>query len=370
MTLDKKLTELVQVVSATPDDLLYIVDDPGGTPGSKAISVADLSLTVGPTGATGYTGATGPLGETGSTGPSVTGPLGPTGATGPIGSTGPAGVTGATGYTGAGNFTGPTGPTGYTGTTGFTGPDGTASTTGSTGYTGPDGPTGSTGETGYTGPGNFTGYTGPLGPTGTTGPTGYTGPGNFTGSTGYTGTGVAGATGPTGYTGPAGGSAELILSAAGAWPSTTNGASGPNQSELASNKVNLVTLDFAQSVQSFCNWAIQMPANWDAGTVTAKFLWTANSTSTNSVVWGLAGRAYGNDVTLDQAFGTAQEVTDANTATADQIHISNATSAITLAGTPAAGQWAQFRAYRLGSGSDSLAATANLLAVHLTYGVV
>ena len=111
-----------------------------------------------------------------------------------------------------------------------------------------------------------------------------------------------------------------------------------------------------------------MPANYAGGTVTARFVWTANSTSTNSVLWGCDARAFGNDVTIDQAFGTPQEITDANTATAYQVHISDPTPAITIAGTPAAGQMVQFRVYRnSASGSDTLAATANLLQVIISY---
>jgi len=167
----------------------------------------------------------------------------------------------------------------------------------------------------------------------------------------------------------AAGSTEIVLSGAGGWSSITSGATGPNKQELATNKVNIQTLDFADSASKlFAEWTVVMPSNYNGGTVTAIFLWTANSVSTNSVVWGLQGRAYGDDITIDQAMGTAQEVTDANTATANQIHISAASAAITLAGAPAAGQMVQFRAYRdSANGSDTLAATALLVAIKVTY---
>jgi hypothetical protein len=111
-----------------------------------------------------------------------------------------------------------------------------------------------------------------------------------------------------------------------------------------------------------------MPPAYGGGTVTAIFIWTANSTSTNSVVWSCQGRAYGNGITIDQAYGTLQSVTQANTSTALQVQISSATAAITLAGSPAASQFVQFRVGRnAGAGSDNLAATAMLLAVIITY---
>ena len=70
---------------------------------------------------------------------------------------------------------------------------------------------------------------------------------------------------------------------------------------------------------------------------------------------------------LDQAFGTAQEVTDANQAN-DDVNISAATAAITIGGTPAAGNYVHFRAYRdPANGADNLAATAELISIRITY---
>jgi len=112
-----------------------------------------------------------------------------------------------------------------------------------------------------------------------------------------------------------------------------------------------------------------MPSNWNASTVTAKFVWLANSASTNSVIWGLQGRAFADSDAVDQAWGTAQTAAEANNA-ANDINISAATSAITLAGTPAASQMVQFRAYRdANAGGDDLAADARLISIIVDYGV-
>ena len=83
-------------------------------------------------------------------------------------------------------------------------------------------------------------------------------------------------------------------------------------------------------------------------------------------MWGCQARAYTDSDALDQAFGAAVEVTDANNAQND-VNISDATGAITIAGAPAAGQMLQVKVYRLGSGADNLAATAKLLQVIITY---
>jgi hypothetical protein len=161
--------------------------------------------------------------------------------------------------------------------------------------------------------------------------------------------------------------AELCLTASGSWTSLTNGASAIAQLETPTAKVNYFVVQFLQAVQSFVEWDVAMPADWNGGTFTATFYWLAASASTNAVVWGLQGRAYADGDAIDQAFGAAAEVTDANNGN-NLVNISAASAAVTLAGASlAGGQHVQFRAYRLGSGADNLAATANLLEVRLTY---
>jgi hypothetical protein len=161
---------------------------------------------------------------------------------------------------------------------------------------------------------------------------------------------------------------SIILTAAGGWPSLTNGCQPPQSAQTTTNQVNFYYLGFADGATTlYANWAIPMPADYNGGTITAVFHWVAGNASTNSVVWGLQARAYADGDALDQAYGTAQEVTDANQAN-DDVNISAATAAITIGGTPAAGNFVQFRAYRNPAAvGDTLAATAELLAIRITY---
>jgi len=153
------------------------------------------------------------------------------------------------------------------------------------------------------------------------------------------------------------------------WPSLTAGAAVPLQIEAATNKENVYVIDFADTTQINAEATLGMPPDWDGGTVTATFYWLIDSTSTNAALWGCQGRSFGDAETLDQAFGTAQTVTDAGSGTANQVLKSAATSAITLGGTPAASEMVQFRVYRDGSqGGDTLTGiTARLLGVIITY---
>lgn len=161
---------------------------------------------------------------------------------------------------------------------------------------------------------------------------------------------------------------QFWLSGAGGWPSATAPCADSARTEMPTNDVNFKTLDFDQTTQEHAEWTFAMPSDYGGGTITALFHWTANSTSTNSVIWGLQARCFTDDDALDQAFGTAQEVTDANKATAYDLNITAATAAITIAGTPAAGKLVQWKAYRKAAdGSDNLAADARLIGIQITY---
>ena len=165
--------------------------------------------------------------------------------------------------------------------------------------------------------------------------------------------------------GSSGGSTNVWIPAAQWIPRTTTGC-GIDSRELSTNKINTDELLFDAGTDEFAQCMIVMPSNWNAGTITAKFHWTA-STGSGDVVWGLSGRAYANDDALDQAQGTAQTVTDTLTATND-LDISPATSAITLGGTAAAGNPVIFQVYRdADAGGDTLAADARLLGVEISY---
>jgi hypothetical protein len=163
-----------------------------------------------------------------------------------------------------------------------------------------------------------------------------------------------------------GGGSTNVWIPASAWiPRTTTGA-GIDSRELSTNKINTDELLFDAGTDEFAQALVVMPNNWNAGTVTAKFHWTA-STGSGDVVWGLQGRAYANDDALDQAMGTAQTATDTLTATND-VDISPATSAITLGGTAASGNPVIFQVYRdADAAGDTLGADARLLGVEISY---
>lgn len=146
---------------------------------------------------------------------------------------------------------------------------------------------------------------------------------------------------------------------------TTSGA-GAGSAETTTNKIMVKTLNFDAATAEYAQFAVRMPKSWNKGTVTATFLWS-NADGTGNVVWGLQGVALSDDDVLDAAFGTAQTVTDGVTAAGDLMQ-SAETSAITIAGAPAAGDLVVFQAYRdAANGADTLASDARLHGVTIFY---
>lgn len=148
---------------------------------------------------------------------------------------------------------------------------------------------------------------------------------------------------------------------------STAGA-GTGSLEMSTNKNMVATLDFDPSTQEFAQFDIRMPKSWNESTVTFVPVWSHPATATNfGVVWGLDAVAISDDDTLDAAFGTAQTSTDVGGTTNDAYQ-GPESSAITIAGAPAAGDLVQFRIHRdPANASDTMAVDARLHGILLLY---
>lgn len=152
-------------------------------------------------------------------------------------------------------------------------------------------------------------------------------------------------------------------------PTVTNGCASSAPIEMPTNKNVYDYLAFDKDTIEYAYANVPMPDDWDASTVTAKFYWLHPAATAYAVVWGLQGVAMANDDPMDVAQGTIQTVTDTGGTTSD-LYISAATAAMTIAGSPAAGEYVQFRIQRTATdGSDTLDVDAYLLGVLITYGV-
>lgn len=161
---------------------------------------------------------------------------------------------------------------------------------------------------------------------------------------------------------------SFYVPAAGMYGATTNGAA-TGQIESATNKINTKVLDFDGATEEYAWFCLPSPDYWDLSTITLKFHWTTASGS-GDVIWGAASLARSDDDALDTALGSAVTVTDTVLSTND-LHTTSATSAITVGGTPAKGDYLFVRVYRdADAGGDTLnGVDARLIGVTVKFTV-
>lgn len=158
---------------------------------------------------------------------------------------------------------------------------------------------------------------------------------------------------------------ELSLPAGAFIPQITNGPAA-GIVEMATNKQPVLSLDFDPTTQEYAVLWWTPPKRWDGGTIAFKVYWTAAS-GAGGVAFSLQGVAYSDDDAIDAAYGTAISVTD-TLITAGDIHVSAASAAMTIAGSPADADTIALRVSReVANGSDTLAVDAQLLGVVITY---
>lgn len=164
--------------------------------------------------------------------------------------------------------------------------------------------------------------------------------------------------------GSGGGSTNIWIPAAQWIPRTTTGC-GIDSREQATGNINTDELLFDTVTIEYAQCMIVMPSNYNNGTVTARFYWTASAgTASQTVTWAIRGRAFGDNVAIGQVLGTAVSISDAYFS-ANQMHVTSSTAAMTIDGTPAANKAVVFEVYR--DTADDLAADARLLGVEIAY---
>lgn len=162
------------------------------------------------------------------------------------------------------------------------------------------------------------------------------------------------------------GTQTLWIPAGAMRPSTTGGCAAVATIATSANQPDVQSLDFDATTQEYAQFSVAFPKQWDEGTVTAQFFWSHASTTTNfGVVWNLQGVAQSDDDAIAAAYGAAQQIADTGGTTND-LYVTSATPAITIAGTPAEGDMCNFRISRVtGDGSDTMAIDARLMGIKL-----
>jgi hypothetical protein len=161
---------------------------------------------------------------------------------------------------------------------------------------------------------------------------------------------------------------SFFVPAAAIRPSVSGGCAALALIATSANQPDISSLDFDATTAEYAQFWVQMPKNWNEGTVQAAFVWSHASTTTNfGVKWGCQAVAISDGDAIAAAYGTAQEIADTGGAT-NTVYVSAKTPAITIAGSPQPEDWVAFRVYRLPSDSlDTLAVDARLMGVKVYY---
>lgn len=158
----------------------------------------------------------------------------------------------------------------------------------------------------------------------------------------------------------------LWIGAGAMTPATTSGAS-PATIETTTNDVAYDVFKFDGATAESVWFGLRMPDEWDLGTVKAVAYWEPDTGGSGAVTWGIAGVADSNDDALDSVPGTEVLVSDSVIAVGD-LHITAATAAVTVGGSPALGDLISFRVRRVPSDAgDTMTQDACLLGVAIQW---
>ena len=163
------------------------------------------------------------------------------------------------------------------------------------------------------------------------------------------------------------GTETMWVPASAMYAATTNGAADA-QVETTALRPDMKVFDFADGADDFVQFSVAMPKSWNLGTVTYQVFWTPSTTNTGNCIFGLQGVACGDSDTIDVAYGTAVNVTDAGIGTIEDQQVSAASSAVTIAGSPADDQQTYFQFFRdANAGGDTYTGVARVLGVKIFY---
>ncbi len=143
--------------------------------------------------------------------------------------------------------------------------------------------------------------------------------------------------------------------------------------EYVTNDWNIDYFSFVKASEKYVNFSFRFPSVWNLGTIKVKFYWIPGSpscTAGDTVEFEIGGVAISNDDAIDVAIGGTQVISDIVLGGKDgDIHISAATPAVTIGGTPIADDLIQFRISRNIGGTDDMAEAAWLLGLAIQFGV-
>jgi hypothetical protein len=166
------------------------------------------------------------------------------------------------------------------------------------------------------------------------------------------------------------GKQSMWIPATAMYPTATAGCAEIASVETTAGRPDMKVLDFDASSDENAQFSVAMPSYWNEGTITYQVYWTTTATDTDGVAWSLSGVCVSDNDTIDVAFGTAVVVTDDALGAAEDLCVTAESGAVTLGGSPAAGDLAYFNIERdVSDANDDMTEDARLIGIKIFYTV-
>ena len=129
----------------------------------------------------------------------------------------------------------------------------------------------------------------------------------------------------------------------------------------------MYVLDFDKDSDEFAQFTVAFPKSWNAGTVTYQVFWSGLA-ATGGVSWSVDAVAFANNDSIDTAYGTAVVVDDTEQGAVEEVNVSAASGAVTIAGSPGDDELCYFRIFRdVSDSNDNSGGDARLHGIKLFY---
>jgi len=163
------------------------------------------------------------------------------------------------------------------------------------------------------------------------------------------------------------GTETMWVPAAAMYGATTNGADA-QQVETTATRPDMKVLDFDAGTNEFAQFSVAFPKSWNEGTITYQVFWTPSNTNTGNCIFRLSGVSVGDGDTIDVAYGTNQDITDAGIGTVEDQQVSGVSPAVTIAGSPAVDQLCYLQLQRdATAGADTFTGDARVLGIKIFF---
>ena len=150
-------------------------------------------------------------------------------------------------------------------------------------------------------------------------------------------------------------------------PTESNGCAAIAAVETTSGRPDMYVLDFDKDSDEHAQFTVAFPKSWNAGTITFQAFWSGLA-ATGGVSWGLQGVAFADNDSIDTAYGTAVVVDDAEQGAVEEVNVSAASGAVTIAGSPGDNELCYFRIFRdVSDSNDDSGGDARLHGIKLFY---